>query len=250
MKKLTYTLATLALPILFACGDDNSSNSNTPSQADSSKQTTTPSTPSTQVAPKNDSNTADSAHFDITFTGLWTASRQPVNYPSDAHFSPLIGTTHNSKLTLWAVGQLASPGIQSMAETGSTTQLESEISMHRAQGVADALVKGQRIDATESTTVSVTVSKAFPLLTVTSMIAPSPDWFVGVYARPLMQNDVWIDEATIPLQKIYDAGTDGGTDFTSANAPLNPHVPIKQLLDKHFNNNSQPIAQLVIKRKQ
>lgn len=135
-----------------------------------------------------------------------------------------------------------------MAETGNTSQLKTEINDHISKGVAQTLVEGKRIDATQSTTVSIVASESFSLLTVTSMIAPSPDWFVGVYSLPLRENNEWIDEKTISFNTIYDAGTDDGPNFTSANAPANPHKPIQQLLDQHFTKSSPPIARLVIKR--
>ena len=50
------------------------------------------------------------------------------------------------------------------------------------------------------------------------MIAPSPDWFVGVSALSLLEDGAWVDEKVIELFP-YDAGTDSGASYTSPNLP-------------------------------
>jgi hypothetical protein len=50
------------------------------------------------------------------------------------------------------------------------------------------------------------------------MIAPSPDWFVGVAALSLYGDDGWIEELVVDLYP-YDAGTDSGPSYTSPNEP-------------------------------
>ena len=61
------------------------------------------------------------------------------------------------------------------------------------------------------------------------MIAPSPDWFVGVSALSLMDDlGQWVDELQVTLYP-YDSGTDDGTTYTSANADSSPKRPIRSL---------------------
>jgi hypothetical protein len=60
------------------------------------------------------------------------------------------------------------------------------------------------------------------------MIAPSPDWFVGVADLPLIQGGRWVDSLTVELRG-WDAGTDDGTTYIAMNAPSSPHVPIDRL---------------------
>ena len=57
------------------------------------------------------------------------------------------------------------------------------------------------------------------------MIAPSPDWFVGVHDVDLLADGYWMDDLTIDLYA-YDSGTDSGTGFTSGNQNTNPQAPI------------------------
>lgn len=51
------------------------------------------------------------------------------------------------------------------------------------------------------------------LLSLVSMIFPSPDWFVGVSGLELCQTDCkWIERKEVELYP-WDAGTDGGTSY-------------------------------------
>ncbi len=63
------------------------------------------------------------------------------------------------------------------------------------------------------------------MLTVISMLAPSPNWFVGVSGLNLWQGTAWADSLTIELH-LYDAGTDSGTSYGSVNQVTNPPVGI------------------------
>ena len=67
-----------------------------------------------------------SASFRVTFTSIWSPDVFET-VPGSAHFSGLIGMTHNDQVSLWGPGELASRGIESMAETGSKTALSAEI---------------------------------------------------------------------------------------------------------------------------
>lgn len=78
-----------------------------------------------------------------------------------------------------------------------------------------------------------------PLVTVVSMLAPSPDWFVGVSGISLFEDGEFVESKTISL-RVYDAGTDNGLTFGSANADTNPAQPISRLTtdsaDSDFEN--------------
>ena len=69
------------------------------------------------------------------------------------------------------------------------------------------------------------------------MIAPSPDWFVSINSLNLRNasNTAWKDSFTIDVF-IYDAGTDDGTDYTSANNPNTP-TPITKITGYPFFGN-------------
>jgi hypothetical protein len=83
-----------------------------------------------------------------------------------------------------------------------------------------------------------TIDCMHPLVSVISMIAPSPDWIVGVHDLLLCRQGDWVKEYHADLFA-YDCGTDSGESYTSPNAPENPHQIIKELRNKTtVNKNS------------
>ena len=80
------------------------------------------------------------------------------------------------------------------------------------------------------------------------MLAPSPDWFVGVSALPLVEDGEWRERVEVML-RVYDAGTDDGAVFTAANADSQPPQPITRLTsdpgDTDFTEGNDPIGTFV-----
>jgi hypothetical protein len=177
------------------------------------------------------------ARYRVTFRATWSAQTHPLNFPASAHFSNLVGGTHDAGAQFWAPGQLASQGIKDMAERGLTAPLASEVTTEIGAGDADAVLLGGNIASSPGTTsFEFDVASAFPLVTLVSMIAPSPDWFVGVHDLALLQNGEWVPHLVVPLHG-YDAGTDSGTDYTSPNQVTNPPQPIALLTAAPFASN-------------
>ena len=54
----------------------------------------------------------------------------------------------------------------------------------------------------------------FPLVTLVSMIAPSPDWFVGGDSLSLIENGEWVTSKVVTLYG-FEAGTDSGAGYSS-----------------------------------
>src|SRR5262245_4016497 len=79
------------------------------------------------LAPPVRGSATPTAQFNVEFDATWSAQTHPLSFPPGPHFSPLIGGTHNSSIHFWAVGELASQGIQDMAERGRTTPLDLEV---------------------------------------------------------------------------------------------------------------------------
>jgi len=174
---------------------------------------------------------SDTALYSITFSATWSATTHPNDFPSGSeHFSPLIGTVHNDSVSFWASGETASAGIEQMAETGGTGSLTREI-RDEMPGNALSVINGRQLGTSPaSTTISeVLVTLDHPLVTLVTMIAPSPDWFVGTTGQSL-QNEFgqWVDELVFVLYP-YDSGTDDGTSYRSPNADSSPKQPIRGL---------------------
>ena len=96
------------------------------------------------------------------------------------------------------------------------------------------------------------VKDEYSILSLITMIAPSPDWFVGVDSFDLCGNaGRWKDNVMINLLP-WDAGTDSGTSFTSANIPTIPYDVIKRITG--YSNTviksdaSKPFAKLTLEK--
>ncbi len=166
------------------------------------------------------------ATYTVTFESTWSGGTHPDDFPPGPHFSGLIGAAHGATATLWEPGQIASPGIESMAETGSKALLQSEVNDLITAGGALAVLSGGGIGTSPgSVMMTFELNTDFPLVSLVSMVAPSPDWFVGVNSLELFDGANWSPMETITLFT-YDAGTDSGLMYTSPDADTQPPDPI------------------------
>jgi hypothetical protein len=67
------------------------------------------------------------------------------------------------------------------------------------------------------------------------MIAPTPDWFVGIRDYLLFDNGVWVQDVTFDLG-IYDAGTEDGDQFSGDNPDTNPIENITMLTEANASS--------------
>lgn len=125
------------------------------------------------------------------------------------------------------MGATASAGIESMAETGGTSTLAAEIS---ASGGTLAVLRGSGTNSPGSATIGrFDVQTEYPLVTLVTMIAPSPDWFAGVSGLSLLDgNGQWVEELTVTLYPL-DAGSDSGPWYTSGDDDTSPKEAIRSL---------------------
>jgi hypothetical protein len=192
-----------------------------------SEPTATVAEPTAATTPKE--TPEESARYLLTFEATWSEETHPTDFPPNPHFSGLIGATHRVGVRLWEEGGRATPGIQNMAETGGKSPLDSEVETLIAEGGACELVSGGGIALSPGVVaVEFTVSEECPLVSVVSMIAPSPDWFLGVTGLSLHGDEGWIEEWVVDLYP-YDAGTDSGTSYTSPNEPSEVREGIHQI---------------------
>lgn len=174
------------------------------------------------------------ATYRVTFESTWSAATHPDDFPSNAHFSGLIGGVYDATATLWEAGNLASTGIERMAEIGAKDSLRAEVETLIAEGRALAVLSGGGIGPSPgSVTLDFEMTEAFPLVSLVSMLAPSPDWFVGVAGLDLRAGGTWATERVVELYA-YDAGTDSGPTYDSENDDTVPPEPIAALTDPPF----------------
>jgi hypothetical protein len=196
--------------LLAACGGGNSA--------------TAPSAP-----PRPTPTAAPTARYQVTFQTYWAMETHPTDFPANPHFSPLIGATHSSRVHFWTLGAAASDGIEAMAERGRTSPLDIEIEAAIAQAAARQVLRGAPVDVLPgSASIEFEIDRDQPLVTLVTMIAPSPDWFVGVHDLSLLQGGDWVAESVVILHP-YDAGTDHGSTYASPDIDAQPRVEIARL---------------------
>ena len=201
-----------------------SSTTETPSTTNPPLTTAVPSTeaPSTEAP----STLGSSVVYNVVFESMWSESRHPQLFPSNAHWSPLVVASHNSSYYLWRTGELASQGVKDVAERGQTTAIRGELERAKREGtVYDIAIASSDIDAGEKFSLNIMVDEEHPLISVISMMAPSPDWFIGVRDVNMYGNNGWVKTLSRENPP-YDAGTDSGFNFKSDNQATSPPVPI------------------------
>ena len=190
---------------------------------------------------------ASEATYHVTFQGNWTTASTPAGVVAGAHFTTLIGAVHNNGVTFWRSGDRASPGVENVAELGATGRFQSEIeaSPHAAAVIRQGVGGG----GTGTATFSVDVTSDHPLITLLSMIGPSPDWFVGISGRSLLDaSDQWEPRVEIDLFP-YDAGTEEGDEFSLDNPATDPQGVITSIRGTGKFSN-EPMARLTFVRRQ
>jgi len=141
--------------------------------------------------PEPDTN----ARYKLTFNATWSAQTHPNDFPSSAHFSGLIGMTHNGNVMLFAKGEIASDGIKNMAETGSKNPLEAEIQNFISNGTGNTLISGGGINSSPGeVSLEFDITTSHSMVSVVSMLAPSPDWFIAVSNINLIENKFMMQE--------------------------------------------------------
>jgi len=180
------------------------------------------------TAASKKSSSSGSANYDCIFTNLWTKSRHPNDYPSDAHWSPAVIISHDSVYSMFKEGEKSTEGFKIVAEKGAPTKLVSE-----AESYGDSilsikvgkLMDGIRLTANQKIT-NIEVDNSHPYLSMVSMVAPSPDWITGLNdfdMRTGNSNEKWRQEVVLDLFP-WDAGTDSGTSYASPNEVSNGNI--------------------------
>ena len=166
---------------------------------------------SSNVAVEEKLNSVTIYRVDVNIT--WN-SESPAWPDEAAHFSWIGGGTHNSNVKFWEVGTLASPGMDLLSVTGRNDDLVSEIFKQKAIGNAENVIDIRHWFCPDSIThnscgdrsFELEVSEEFPLVTLASMLGPSPDWFIGVESLSMVDEDgEFIPEIIFELYP-YDAG--------------------------------------------
>ena len=221
--------ATLAVTVNVADEDDTGGDSSL-----------TPSPDDPEVARKSQ------ATYSVRMDGNWTDAVTPAGVPDGAHFTTFVGGIHNDQVAFLEAGETASAGIEAMAEAGATATLIEEVNDAKPDVDRHITIPAPGIGSS-STQTDVVFTSDHPRLTLTSMIAPTPDWFVGVSGLSLLDSSGdWRDSVTVNLYP-WDAGTEDGTGFSLTNDETDPQGVIASIRGRGQFTGAR-IARLVFTR--
>jgi hypothetical protein len=189
-----------------------------------------------ELPPKPDD--LQTTNYRVTFNINWNSTDYPTDYPTNAHFSRLIGWTHESSTEFFKEGTLASEGIRQMAELGTTNTLSNEINARIATKEGLGLYVGSNLSSgVGQITIDVMVDKFHPSVTLATMLAPSPDWYLAVVNVNLLENNQFISTKTVD-GIVYDAGTDDGVSYSSPNSNTYPRRAISYFVSTPLGNDT------------
>ncbi|XP_030383750.1 spondin-1 [Scaptodrosophila lebanonensis] len=186
----------------------------------------------------------DEAKYELTFEGKWSRHTHPKDFPANSwrtRFSDIIGASHTIGYRFWQYGDLASEGLREVAEHGSTRTLESELkdqsdqirTIIKARGIAYPNVTGKTFAVFR-------VDSKHHLISLVSMLDPSPDWIVGVSGLELcLPNCSWVENKVHNLYP-WDAGTDSGPSYMSADQPQVPPDVVRRIKSNFPNDPRSP----------
>src|SRR5260221_14046071 len=67
------------------------------------------------------------AEYTVIIKRTWTKTTHPFEYPSGAHFSGMIGASHNAKYSIFVVGRRPTPGRERLCEGGKHSPRDTEV---------------------------------------------------------------------------------------------------------------------------
>jgi len=190
------------------------------------------------------------AEYRIVVRSTWTRANHPFEYPTGAHFSGLIGASHNANYSIFAVGRRPTPGLERLSEEGKHSPLDAEIRAAISAGNALAMFETAGLkNFRDSLVATVQVDPAHPMVSVVNMVAPSPDWFTGASSVNLAENGAWVKSRTLILPA-YDSGGDDGKTYKAPDRNTNPKKPTSRAATRHFvvKGKVRPVATLVFTR--
>lgn len=169
--------------------------------------------------------------YRVSFNFRWTPATHPDTYEPSAHFSPINVAAHTAAYTMWLPAGYATPSMKDVAETGSTAAMRTSLGAYEAAGHVSSWGTGPPGPVppvtTETLTVRVNGTSGASLLSGASMLAPSPDWFVGMSRVQLCNGTAWLSTARGGLS-LWDAGTDSGATLTAADVATVPPTAIRR----------------------
>jgi hypothetical protein len=173
------------------------------------------------------SGPAAPVRYQVVFERSWSSQTHPLDFPLLAHFSPVIGVTHDGRYELFHAGATATPGLEHLCEEGKHQPLDAEIRSALASGAVGTLIETSDPlrSVPEQAVASFEIDAAHPMVSIAAMIAPSPDWCAVAADVKLFENGEWVARKTIALEA-WDVGTDSATSYRALDDDTQPRAPI------------------------
>ena len=165
--------------------------------------------------------------YQVVFERTWSADTHPQDFPLLAHFSPVIGVTHNGSYEPFRAGATATPGLEHLCEEGKHQPLDGEIRAAVSKGEAGALIETSEPlrSVPGKAMASFEIDAAHPMVSIAAMIAPSPDWCAIAADVALFENGEWVAKKTLALEA-WDAGTDSAKSYRALDSDTQPRTPV------------------------
>lgn len=240
-KKYSFLLPVLFSLILF----NNSCNNGTNTSGEVSPLKTKSET-------STEKTLRQSQNYLVTLVSNWN-KEDHLKLPGGAHFSKPAVVHHKSDYTLIPFGGQATPGLEELAELGQTGEIEEEFEQKMRTGfiISYSIFPAMHLSDRTSMQFTISVTASAPYFSMASMIAPSPDWIIGIDSLPLYDKEKGFSSG-VERQALYaiSAGTEGkdtaGNFTLSDNAP-DPVKHVKSL--KEVSGFEEPFAYITIEKK-
>lgn len=188
------------------------------------------------------------ATYQMVFVPTWNEVTFPHQYPTTpekkrGHYSGLIGATHVAGFRFFKKGDKPTKGLEMLSEHGRHHPLDDELKAAQAKGKVGQLIQIKSPitgKVHNSVMTTFTISKKFPLVSMVAMLAPSPDWFMGMANARLYSHGKW-KPVVIAKAYAWDSGGDAGKTYLAADKDTSPKQKTKMIKDQFFAKHGRPI---------
>jgi len=143
-----------------------------------------------------------------------------TNLTQGLYYTPIIISAHNADMSLYELGQAASPELQMMAEGGDISGLSTLLTAANANTTENPA--GGLLAPAISTTAMLSTTEGNNYLSLTAMLLPTNDGFVGLNGWEIPTE---AGTYTFTLNA-YDAGTEANDEIIKGGgAPGVPGIP-------------------------
>ena len=155
------------------------------------------------------------------------------NLTRGTHFTPLLVAAHPASASLFSAGAAASTELQTMAEGGDISGLETIVASVSGQSVANPAAGLLAPGAITTAMINNDDAPANTRLTIVAMLLPTNDGFVGLNSL-MLPTEPGSYHYTL---NAYDAGTEANDEIRGSGAPGEAGMPVPPPLEALVGTN-------------